>query len=596
MSSNEKNKIIFIPNGRLGNAIFRYMASTIINICNPSLEYTLQSNLQYDSKKKYYNNNFIYYPGLDHSGDDLYKSHDKTNIETEATHNHAIIGFNTLGYLKDKIDIDNLKSNLYINKNNGQGIYVKKSLIINDNNFSTMFFKDLKYFDVIMDGYFQFGHIYLKYKSYILNYIEEHKHIHMIETDLNEKIFMKDIIDNIELPLEKKYDIVIHIRLGDFNGRVDYIEKEYYIKLFEKIFNKNDDGNDYDNDKKRVCLLYQPTNRPEDNDYIETCLNWFKTRENPIDINIETNSLLIDFNIMKQAKILVCSMSTLAWSAAYFSMHIELCYMPNYNFYKNNERTHFFFHKPIENTILYDVKSTPKNLSTIKPIIMTLPQYSMRLNNLNNFIFNLSNIGLECNVFNGVHGKDIRVYDAAYKETHKKHITWNDITYFYDVRTRLNGIHMTPGEFGCAWSHINLLKQLVNENDSTNYYLILEDDVELIKPLDELYELLNHLPEDADICHLAKSDWYPFQLTKQVNTYFYECGKQFFNKTTAYIISKKGAQKVLDYTKNSINVPADDLFNMIYRLTPDFKFYVPASYYFKEQDNILSTIKDINKK
>ena len=46
----------------------------------------------------------------------------------------------TLGYLKHKIDIDNLKSNLYINENNGQGIYVKKSLIINDNNFSTMFF------------------------------------------------------------------------------------------------------------------------------------------------------------------------------------------------------------------------------------------------------------------------------------------------------------------------------------------------------------------------------------------------------------------------------------------------------------------------
>ena len=125
---------------------------------------------------------------------------------------------------------------------------------------------------------------------------------------------------------------------------------------------------------------------------------------------------------------------------------------------------------------------------------------------------------------------------------------------------------------------------------------ILGSKSELIKPLNELYELLNHLPEDADICHLAKSDWYPFQLTKQVNTYFYECSKQFFNKTTAYIISKKGAQKVLDYTKNSINVPADDLFNMIYRLTPDFKFYVPASYYFKEQDNIVSTIKDINKK
>ena len=156
---------------------------------------------------------------------------------------------------------------------------------------------------------------------------------------------------------------------------------------------------------------------------------------------------------------------------------------------------------------------------------------------------------------------------------------------------------MTLGEFGCAWSHLNLLRQLVNDDSADiEYYLILEDDVELVKPLSELYELLNHIPEGTDICHLAKSDWYPFIKTEQINKYFYKCEKQFFNKTTAYIISKKGAQKVLDYTKNSINVPIDDLFNMIYRLTPDFNYYVPTSYFFKEQDNVLSTIIDINKR
>ena len=52
---------------------------------------------------------------------------------------------------------------------------------------------------------------------------------------------------------------------------------------------------------------------------------------------------------------------------------------------------------------------------------------------------------------------------------------------------------------------------------------------------------------------------------------------------------------MLDYTKNSINVPIDDLFNMIYRLTDHFNYYVPESFYFKEQDNIESTIIDINK-
>ena len=37
------------------------------------------------------------------------------------------------------------------------------------------------------------------------------------------------------LPQSKIYDIVIHIRLGDFNGRPDFIEYEYYEKLFETI-------------------------------------------------------------------------------------------------------------------------------------------------------------------------------------------------------------------------------------------------------------------------------------------------------------------------------------------------------------------------
>ena len=84
------------------------------------------------------------------------------------------------------------------------------------------------------------------------------------------------------------------------------------------------------------------------------------------------------------------------------------------------------------------------------------------------------------------------------------------------------------------------------------------------------------------------------ELKKKVNDYFYEVEKEYFNRTTAYLISKKGAQKVLDYTKNSINVPIDDLFNMIYRLTLDFRYYVPADYYFKEQDNTVSIIKSFN--
>ena len=153
---------------------------------------------------------------------------------------------------------------------------------------------------------------------------------------------------------------------------------------------------------------------------------------------------------------------------------------------------------------------------------------------------------------------------------------------------------MSNGELGCALSHINLLKQLTKEPTEIKYYLIMEDDVELVKPINELYELFHHLPDDFDICHLAKSTWYDFVKTNKVNAYFSECSKSYFNNATAYIVSKKGAEKIMLYISNSVSVPADDLINMIYRLTPDFRFYVPCEYFFKEQDGVKSTIKNIN--
>jgi len=44
-----------------------------------------------------------------------------------------------------------------------------------------------------------------------------------------------------------------------------------------------------------------------------------------------------------------------------------------------------------------------------------------------------------------------------------------------------------------------------------------------------------------------------------VNTSFFNIEKRFFNHTTAYVVSKEGARKLLMYTDGHINVPADDL-------------------------------------
>jgi GR25 family glycosyltransferase involved in LPS biosynthesis len=581
------NKLVFIPNGRLGNAFFRYLACALVNIINPALEYTLQ---KYFVKPK---STFTYYAGLDAPGNDASTASNQAIAAKEAERDNAIMGYNTLGYLKHTIDPTQLSSNTYVNKDNGQGLYVKKTLTVDDETFFDIFYKKLEYFNVVMDGYFQFGYIYLKYKPHILAYMEEHKHTHRIQTDLNEEWAICDLMEDLVLPPEKQYDVAIHIRLGDFNGRPEFIELEYYLQLFESLALSAE---------QKICLVYHPTNRPADAQYMTDCLAWFHARNIPV--CVESNSERIDLNIMKQAKRLVCSMSTFAWTAAYLSTHIQQCYMPNYNYYRSPDRPAcFFFHKPIENTILYPVKTTPpglgRGLDRIKTQIITLPAYAHRLDALNYLNYQLAKIGLEPSFYEGVNGKDITVYDAASCQTRIKHITWRNTSYVYDMRVRTSGVPMTKGEFGCAWSHLNLLRKLVKEATANaaneSYYLILEDDVELVKPLTELYEILQHLPPDTDLCHLAKSTYHPFQKTRAVNAFFYECKKWYFNKTTAYIVSAKGAQKILDYTKHSINVPIDDLFNMIYRLTPDFRFYVPADYFFKEQDNVPSLITAIDR-
>ena len=65
-------------------------------------------------------------------------------------------------------------------------------------------------------------------------------------------------------------------------------------------------------------------------------------------IIIESNDVLTDFTIMKNAKILVCSCSTLSWAAALLSTVIEKAFDPNY---KQVHGPHQTFKKPIEKVL-----------------------------------------------------------------------------------------------------------------------------------------------------------------------------------------------------------------------------------------------------
>jgi glycosyl transferase family 25 len=227
----------------------------------------------------------------------------------------------------------------------------------------------------------------------------------------------------------------------------------------------------------------------------------------------------------------------------------------------------------------------------IKVIILTLSDYPERMDNITNLLIKLSKIGLQYEIYYGVNGKDIKFFST--NDVNIKLLNYNSEIYYYDTTMRINKQLMKIGEIGCSLSHLKIYQKLLDD-DIHDKYLIFEDDVELITSLDTLYNTISNIPDDFDFLHIAKSDYYPFVKNQKINDYFYDICKQYFNRTTAYIISKSGATKLLNHTKNLINVPVDDLISNFTINNNDFKFYVPENYLFQERNNNVSIISKIN--
>lgn len=509
----ETNYFIFNQSGRFGNAVFRYMAYVVLQKNSTNFKYILDTDFS-----------------------NIRDTDSETCIKNTTTINED-----------NFFDFTN-KENPNISK-------------LPDNT------------NISLQGYFQYDKIYLQNKSYIVDFIEQHKNIHEVRAD-NETYLTKHIIDDVLLEPSKQYENVIHIRLGDFNGRPDFIETEYMLQLFATV---------KDIFYKKTAVVIETPSSDADIKYLNTILEWFKENSIPIPV-IESNDMLTDYNIMKQAKTVISSMSTLCWAAAYFSKSLEKIYMPNYNFFDIEDRKNGYFKMPIENTVLYNVKTT--KFADIKVVILTLEKYSHRMNKVYDLINKLSQIGLQCSLFYGVNGEDIKVTTTEIPTIYK--LEYNSEVKYYDMSIRVNKQTMTAGELGCAWSHINIYKSLLEETQ-VDKYLIFEDDVEIVESLEYLYKCLSTIPNDIDMCHVAKSDWYPFILNNNVNEMWYDVKKSYFNRLTAYIVSKTGVQKILDYAKDHIDIPADDLLSNMFN-HDKLRVYVPLKYIFHEPENTISII------
>ena len=91
--------------------------------------------------------------------------------------------------------------------------------------------------------------------------------------------------------------------------------------------------------------------------------------------------------------------------------------------------------------------------------------------------------------------------------------------------------------------------------------------------------------------HLGVSDYYPFQLLDKANEYFFHINPWiYFNRNTAYILSKSGAHVLQKYSR-CVQTTADDLLYETFREDPlKFRVFVPAEPLFHEPPDTLSLI------
>lgn len=206
-------------------------------------------------------------------------------------------------------------------------------------------------------GYYQHDTIFLKYRDQLLEYIHAHPE-HVLITDGYKpgatgvyhypvaEYLSRELLsyDNKPSPdnTVPQYDIVVHLRLEDFVFVNQVIHPKCISDILYTIENHS---------TNTICFVVAKPTTTFEHKYID----YFAKRFNII---CESNSPTQDYHIIKNAKTLVCSRSTMCWAAAFFSNTVETVYFPNYI---ARSHAHETFKTPITNTILYDVLLSPEH-------------------------------------------------------------------------------------------------------------------------------------------------------------------------------------------------------------------------------------------
>jgi len=230
---------------------------------------------------------------------------------------------------------------VHINAIEEQEYYMQNFKHINDEHFLQIINERINNQNTIIDlsekyvlvGLYQHDTIYLKYKTEIIKYITDHPEIKIFTSHYPWIYHYKNIIEPKQT---KKYDIAIHVRLGDFVELGWTMNPHDMKNIIDMLPIKKN---------TTVAIVTNETNKVVDSQYIRYIQELIPNSVLEMHMNP-----MIDYNILRNAKQLVCSCSTLSWIASIFGRKNQIVYFPNYKPRWNHET----FRKPHNRVLYYD--------------------------------------------------------------------------------------------------------------------------------------------------------------------------------------------------------------------------------------------------
>lgn len=249
---------------------------------------------------------------------------------------------------------------------------------------------------------------------------------------------------------------------------------------------------------------------------------------------------------------------------------------------KNKILNYYNFFPTIERTIIKDIYKT-----RLKEITSSIRVHVLSNNltyHIEPFLNTLTNIGFSVNAFNTLlKNQEIKVENITGTSNEKRLIIQNDVKYFISPAEITNdNVNILLRNY----EQIHLLEEIIGNNntDITNHLIII-DNYKNKCGLDTFLKYVdpNNLPRGFDVCQLTHSNSEPFKLIEQTNLYYFKVKKYFFNNCGVYIVSKKGAMKILQFLNNYIPYNEDFMYDC-YENIDGFEFYSTGS------DNNITTL------